>query len=189
MNGGRPSCDDSRALMADFLDRGLEPDERLMLDAHLGRCGSCAEVMEEQMRLDDLLATMDGPPPAEGFTDRVVHALDRGPAGRASEARSPAPLRRALSSTLALASIAVAAALLIPETAAASALDALVPVDGLAEVPTVTLDGFRESATSRLRDAASFVPSGVAATAAGLGVLALVAQVLWFRLRSPEDSR
>ncbi|MHC4924281.1 MAG: anti-sigma factor family protein [Planctomycetota bacterium] len=190
MTGGRLSCDDARALMADSLDRGLEPEQRLILDVHLGRCDACSDLMTEQQRLDDLLATMEGPPPAAEFADRVIHALDRAPAARRpAAAPSPTRLRRALSSALALASVAVAAALLVPEAATASALDALVPVEGLAEVPTVTLDGVRESASARMRSMASFVPSGVAAGAAALGAIALVAQVLWFRSRSPGDSR
>jgi len=181
-----PSCDDARSLLAQRLDTVLMPEAEAILDRHLSACRVCAQVAEEQAHLDALLSRMDGPPPSRGFADGVIQALDRAPADASVRPMaSPRSLRRAVTPTLAVGAVAAAVALLVPETAAASALETLVPPSTLSVLPAVNLPDMVQVADLGF---ASWLPADMGALAALVALGFLAAQVLWVRSRDHEGT-
>jgi len=68
------TCDETRELLSPYLDEALSPDERSLVDAHLGGCAECRGELEALRGTIGLLHRLEPVRAPVGFVDRVVAA-------------------------------------------------------------------------------------------------------------------
>ncbi len=172
-------CDEARALLDEALDGSLPGAAREDLDAHLAACASCRSEARAAERVHGLLgAPLPGPGP--GFTESVVAALDRGPR-RAPPVPPAVRALRVAASLAATGAVAALALLVLPESAAAAGLDALLPPALGAALPPVPPE-----AGDLLARAGTLLTPGAAAGAAAAAAALLFLELAAARRRSPR---
>ena len=160
------SCADARALVDARLDGRLPSGDDAALRTHLEACAPCAAVAADARRVHSALLALHPGDPGPEFTERVIAALDRGPAP--GEAAIPAPRGRfaaAVAGAAATTALAAAAVALLPVEEAAASVASRIP---LLASPVPALP---EPATRLLAGIGTAVPVWAAAAAGAAALL------------------
>lgn len=68
-------CKAAYALMQDFLDGALNPEQERSFDSHVAHCPSCARELRAYRSLDRMLGGMEMESAPEGFADPIIRFL------------------------------------------------------------------------------------------------------------------
>jgi hypothetical protein len=70
------TCQGAQALILEGLDRRLDAEQQISLDAHIARCDVCQSFQESQQALDEALAThCVAPQLSAGFRSELAHKI------------------------------------------------------------------------------------------------------------------